>query len=128
MRLLLDTHTLIWWLMSDRSLTETARNAINDETNEVYVSAASAWEITTKFRGGKAPHLALIAADVAREILAEGFTELPISVSHGQHAGSFAGTHKDPFDRMLIAQALAENMMLVSNETLFDAYGVQRLW
>lgn len=128
MRLLLDTHALIWWLMNDPSLTAAARAAIRDEGNEVHVSAASAWEITTKFRGGKAPHLAAISGDVGREIATEGFAELPITVAHGQRAGSFIGAHKDPFDRMLIAQALSENLVLVSNEALFDAYGVKRLW
>lgn len=128
MRFLLDTHALIWWLMSDPSLSAAARAAIRDGENEVYVSAASAWEITTKFRGGKAPHLASISSDVGREVTAEGFAELPVTIAHGQLGGSLEGSHKDPFDRMLIAQALAENMVLVSNETLFDAFGVQRLW
>lgn len=128
MRLLLDTHALIWWLMNDRALASAAYAAISDRTNEIHVSAASAWEITTKYRIGKAPHLAAIADDVRREILAEGFSELPITMAHAQHAGAVAGAHKDPFDRMLIAQAMLEDMILVSNETVFDAFGIRRLW
>lgn len=93
----------------------------------MFVSAASAWEVTTKARLGK-----LIAGplgqDFAGEVRRQGFVPLPITLDHGQRAGSLPGHHRDPFDRMLIAQAQAQNLVLVSNETLFDAYGVQRLW
>lgn len=128
MRILLDTHAFIWWLENDPQLTIAAQMAIRDSLNEIFVSAASAWEITTKHRGGKAPGLTAIAGNVAREISSEGFTELPITVAHGQMGGSMAGSHKDPFDRMLIAQAMLENMTLISNETAFDTFGVTRLW
>lgn len=128
LRLLLDTHALIWWLMGDPALSAAARAAISDPASEIHVSAASAWEITTKYRIGKANHLTAIADDVRREVSAEGFGELPISMAHAQHAGSFAGAHKDPFDRMLIAQAMLEDLTLVSNETAFDAFGIRRLW
>lgn len=115
--------------MNDLSLSRQASDAVQSPSNRIFVSAATAWEITTKYRIGKLPAGASeVATDVAEAIRLEGFFELPVTVSHGQHAGSFAGTHKDPFDRMLIAQALTEDMLLVSNETLFDAYGVQRLW
>ncbi len=114
--------------MDHSDLSVAAGNAIREPANEIYISAASAWEITTKYRIGKAPHLADIAADVVLAIARPGFMELPVTVAHGQTSGALVGSHKDPFDRMLIAQALAENMTLVSNETLFDAYGVQRLW
>jgi PIN domain nuclease of toxin-antitoxin system len=70
----------------------------------------------------------MLATDVAAEIAAAGFTPLPVTVEHGQHAGALRGSHKDPFDRMLIAQALLEDLALVSNEALFDAYGVRRVW
>ena len=77
---------------------------------------------------GKLPAASLVAADVAAEIAAEGFVELPVTVRHAQRAGAISGPHKDPFDRMLIAQSLEETLTLVSNETLFDGYGVTRLW
>jgi PIN domain nuclease of toxin-antitoxin system len=128
MRLLLDTHAFLWWLADDASLSAAAESAIADSANIVQVSAATAWEITTKWRLGKLPGAALVAADVAREIAAEGFAELPVTVAHGQHAGALPGTHKDPFDRMLVAQALLEGMTLVSNEKALDPFGATRLW
>jgi PIN domain nuclease of toxin-antitoxin system len=128
-RLLLDTHAFLWWVFGDPKLSRQARDAlVNDEANEAFVSAASAWEITTKFRIGKLDDAAAIARDVAAAVAAEGFVELPISVVHAQIAGNLGGRHRDPFDRMLIAQALAEGLTLVSNERAFDAYGVKRLW
>ena len=128
MRLLLDTHAFIWWLTDDPSLSRAAHAAIGDPESSVFVSAAAAWEIATKFRIGKLPKHAVIAEDVGGWIGRMGFGELPVSVAHGQLAGALPGPHKDPFDRMLMAQAMAERMVLVSNETLFDAYGVKRLW
>ncbi|MGE5151859.1 MAG: type II toxin-antitoxin system VapC family toxin [Rhodospirillaceae bacterium] len=129
MRLLLDTHAFLWWVFGDPKLSREARLALADnEANEAVVSSASAWEITTKFRIGKLPHAAVVARDVGAAIAAEGFTELSISVGHAQSAGRLGGRHRDPFDRMLIAQALSEDLTLVSNERAFDAYGVKRLW
>lgn len=128
MRLLLDTHALLWWLDGDPSLAQAARHAIADETNEVFVSAASAWEITTKHRLGKLPGAAAVAADVGGCLASQGFVALPISLAHGERAGALPGPHRDPFDRMLIAQAMLEDLVLVSNEPAFDAYGARRLW
>lgn len=128
MKLLLDTHALIWWLAGDDSLSLRAREAIADEANSVAVSAASAMEVATKFRIGKLPGAALLANDFERIIAEQGFAELPISVHQARLAGAMAIDHKDPFDRFLIAQAQAEAMVLVSNEALFDRYAVERLW
>jgi PIN domain nuclease of toxin-antitoxin system len=128
MRLLLDTHALLWWLAGDARLPRAAQSAIADESNDVFVSAASAWEVTTKHRLGKLPGAGPLAVDFAREVRAQGFQPLPISLEHGQLAGALPGTHRDPFDRMLAAQARAELMALVSNETLFDEYGIARIW
>ena len=128
MDLLLDTHAFLWWLAEDPRLSAAARDAVADPSARVHVSAASAWEIATKHRLGKLPGAAVVAADVAAEIAAEAFVALPVTVLHGQQAGALPGPHRDPFDRMLIAQALHEGMTLVSNETAFDAYGVTRLW
>jgi len=128
MRLLLDTHAFIWWLMDDRRLPRATHDAIADGSNSIFVSAASAWEITTKHRIGKLTGASEIVADLDAVISGQGFKELSIAVKHGRAAGNLPGTHRDPFDRMLIAQAMIEEMILVSNEKLFDAYGVRRLW
>ena len=128
MRLLLDTHALLWWLAGDAQLSKPAREAIADETNEVLVSAASAWEVTTKHRLGKLPGAGPLAVDFAREVRRQGFQPLPITLEHGQVAGALVGTHRDPFDRMLVAQAREEKLALVSNEQLFDEFGVMRIW
>ena len=128
MRLLLDTHAFLWWLAGDQALSEAARVAIANPENEVFVSAASAWEIATKYRLGRLPGAAIVAADIASAVASQGFVELPINIRDGQTAGGLPAIHKDPFDRMLIAQAIAADMVIVSNEDLFNAYGVARLW
>ena len=94
----------------------------------MFFSAASAWEIATKHRLGKLPSVAALALDIAGAVDAQGFAELPIAVAHGARAGALPGPHGDSFDRMLIAQAIADDLVLVSNDTAFDAYGVRRLW
>lgn len=128
MQLLLDTHALLWWLVGSDRLSATARTAVGDSTNTVFVSAVSSWEVATKFRLGKLPSAAVVAQDLHRHVARQGFAELPVSFAHGQRAGSLPGLHRDPFDRMLIAQAQANDLALVSNEALFDAYGVRRVW
>jgi PIN domain nuclease of toxin-antitoxin system len=128
LRLLLDTHALIWWLAGDEALSRRAREAIQEEANGVAVSAASAMEVATKFRIGKLSGAAPLARDFEAIIAAQGFTELPISIRHARLAGEMNIVHKDPFDRLLIAQAQAEGMVLVSNEALFDSFAVQDLW
>ena len=128
MRLLLDTHTLLWWLDGDRRLSRRARTAIGDEENAVFVSAASAWELATKARLGKLPGAMDVATDVAGCLARQGFLELPISVLHAQRAGGLRIDHRDPFDRMLIAQAQMEDLPIVTNEVLFDGFGIERVW
>ena len=128
MRLLLDTHALLWWLDGDRQLSRTARRHLEEEDNTVLVSAASAWEITTKARLGKLPGALAVAADVAGVVSGQGFVALDITIVHAQRAGRLPGDHRDPFDRMLIAQAQLEDLPIVSNEVVFDRYGVNRIW
>lgn len=128
MRLLLDTHAFLWWLDGDRRLVKPARDLVADENNVVFISAASAWEIATKTRIGKLPGAAEVAASLADCVASQGFEPLVISVGHAQRAGALPGPHRDPFDRMLVAQAQAENLPIVSNDRIFDAYGVTRLW
>jgi PIN domain nuclease of toxin-antitoxin system len=105
-----------------------ARRAIADEENEVLVSVASVWEITTKARIGKLPGALDVALDVGAAIAAQGFTTLAILASHAQRAGSMPGEHRDRFDRMLAARAIEEAARLVSNEKALDAFGPTRLW
>jgi PIN domain nuclease of toxin-antitoxin system len=127
-RILLDTHALLWWLDGDGRLSKRARAAIGDVRTTCLVSAASAWEITTKARLGKLPGALAVAADVSGCLRSQQFTPLDISVDHAQRAGSLPGAHRDPFDRMLIAQAHAENLPVVSNDEVFDGFGVVRIW
>ena len=128
MRLLLDTHAFLWWLDGDRRLHIRIRHLIGDPVNEVLVSAASVWEITTKARLGRLPGAGDVAADVPACIQSQGFVPLPITVQHAQQAGALGGPHRDPFDRMLIVQAHVESVSIVSNETIFDDYRVTRIW
>jgi len=128
LRVLLDTHALLWWLSDDAALTRSARRTIADTKNTMIVSAASAWEIATKVRLGKLPTANDLAADFSGHLDRDVFQLLAISAEHGIRAGLLPGPHKDPFDRMLIAQAQAENMPIISNEILFESYGVRRIW
>lgn len=128
MRLLLDTHTLLWWLDGDRRLSRKARGLIAEEKNEVYVSAASAWEISTKVRIGKLPLATEVAATLPECVDSQGFEPLPITILHAQRADALPGPHRDPFDRMLAAQAQLENLPVVTNDKIFDRLGVVRIW
>ncbi len=128
MRVLLDTHALLWWLADSRRLSQRASAAIRNEANDVVVSAVSAWEIATKHRLGRLPEADGLAGDIRGAIVGQGFSELPISVADAERAGRLPGPHRDPFDRLLIAQALAHDLAIVSNERPFDRYGAPRLW
>ena len=128
MRLLLDTHALIWWTADCPLLSPAARQAIEDVENDVMVSAASAWEIATKYRLGRLPAAEALAVNITGAIIGQGFDPLPLTMEDGERAGSLSGPVQDPFDRMLIAQALSRNLLLVSIEAPFDHYGVRRLW
>lgn len=128
MRLLLDTHTFIWWFAGNARLSAPARQAIADEDNDVLISAASAWEISTKYRARRLPDAEGLAEDITGHIANENFEGLPITVEDAAHAGALPGPLRDPFDRLLIAQALGRNLVLISIETLFDQYGVRRIW
>lgn len=125
MRILLDSHALLWWLNGSPRLSAAARAAIAEESNEVLVSAASVWEIAIKIHLGKLPG---VPVDLCACIHEQEFKGLPITLQHGQRAAALPARHKDPFDRMLIAQAQAEGIPIVSNEELFDGYGVRRIW
>ncbi len=128
MKALLDTHTLLWWLDGNEHLSSTARRWIETDEHRILVSAASAWEIATKVRIDKLPGAQAVAANFQAYLISQGFTPLDITADHALRAGGLPGTHRDPFDRMLIAQAQALNIPLISNEHLFDHYGIQRIW
>jgi PIN domain nuclease of toxin-antitoxin system len=122
-RLLLDTHVFLWWLADSAELSDSARKAIADERNEVFVSAASGWEISIKRATGK-----LKAPDNLDALVEEsGFTPLPITFFHGEQAGALPVHHKDPFDRMLIAQAQAEGLLIVTRDPWIPRYGIKTL-
>ncbi len=128
MRALLDTHAFLWRVADSARLSGPARGAIADESNDIAVSAVSAWEIATKFRIGKLPGCDALALDVASHIAGHGFEELAIDVADAACAARLPGSHRDPFDRMLAAQALAHNVPMVSVDSVFDGFGVPRLW
>ena len=123
MRLLLDTHTFLWWLGESRRLGPKARSALSDPTNEVYVSAASAWEIAVKRAAGKleAP------GEISSWIQDSDFRELPIEVEHAIAAAELPRHHTDPFDRMLVAQAQIDDLTLVVDDEQIRKYDVPQL-
>ena len=128
MRFLLDTHTLIWWMTSDPHLSKVGRGLITDRANTAVISAVSAWEIATKVRLGRLPSAAELIEDFVGEMERQRIEILDVTAKHGIRAGSLPGPHKDPFDRMLIAQALGENIPILSNDQALDGYGITRLW
>jgi PIN domain nuclease of toxin-antitoxin system len=127
-KVLLDTHALLWWFADDSALPRQADALIDDPTNTVLVSAASAWEICTKVRIGKLPTGQILCDDFTGYLERFHFTPLPISIEHGRLAGRLPGLHKDPFDRMLAAQALVEGASLVTNDPSFAGFGVNVVW
>lgn len=128
MRLLLDTHALLWWHTDDHQLSRPAREALLDAGNEVWISAASAWEISTKQRLGKLPGLAPVADWFFELAAADSFQLLEMSAAHALRAGAFAMAHRDPFDRMLAAQAELERLSLVTCDAAFAEFKCSTFW
>ena len=126
--LLLDTHALLWWLLDSPELSATARAAIADPAQRVLVSAASAWELATKQRIGKLPEAGDIVTNFSAYLRKQRFEPLPISVDHALAAGRLPGPHRDPFDRMLMAQAQTEGADVVTADPVFRDYGVAVVW
>ena len=124
MSLLLDTHTLLWWLSDDPALKAEAREAIGQASTIIYVSAASAWEISIKKALGKLDS----PRDLHAALVANHFQPLPFTIVHAISAGQLPRHHDDPFDRMLIAQAQAEQLTLVTHDTMFRPYGIPIIW
>jgi len=127
-KVLLDTHALLWAVLSPSTLSRKASAVIADESNIILVSAASAWEIATKVRLGKLPG----AETFEREFLAvvddAGYTLLPIDAASALRAGRLTSDHRDPFDRILAAQALAQDIPILSTDTKLDTFGIRRIW
>jgi PIN domain nuclease of toxin-antitoxin system len=128
MKILLDTHALLWAAFRKDLLSERATRLIESPTNEILVSAASAWEIATKYRLGKLPFAQLLVEDFIPRVTSAGYTVLSISAEHALRAGRLPANHKDPFDRMLAAQAIHEDLPLLSNDEQLDVFGARRAW
>lgn len=127
-RLLLDTHTFLWWVFDDPRLSGLARDAICDPEATCLVSLASAWELAIKVSLGRLELTESVATFIEAEAALNGFILLPIQLAHIATVEGLAFHHRDPFDRLLAAQALAEAIPLVSADQAFDSYGVKRLW
>ncbi len=124
MRLLIDSHTLLWWFEGSSALAVTARNAIADPANEVLISIAALWELAIKQASGKLT----LPADLETMVVGEGFSVLSITFVHLRRFGTLPALHRDPFDRMMIAQALAEGIPIATVDRIFTGYGVQIVW
>lgn len=128
MRVLLDTHTLLWWWSEPQNLSARVIALLRDPANEIVVSAASAWEVATKHRIGKYPAGGRIITEWHDRLAKDGFHELAISAAHALRAGSLPGPHRDPFDRMLAAQGLLEALPVASTDQALSALGAERIW
>lgn len=127
MRVLLDTHVLIWWLEGSAKLSKRASALLSNPGNTILVSAATGWELAIKLNLGKID-VSFPVADMSRELGQEGFAELPIGMDDAVRAGLLPLHHRDPFDRLLVAQAQVLNLPILSADKLLDHYGIQRLW
>lgn len=127
-RLLLDTHAFLWWVDDAPELTPAARRAIADANNECYLSLASCWEMAIKSSLGKLRLTRPVERFVSEQITANGFTLLNIELRHTAKVEKLPFHHRDPFDRLLISQAISEKLTIVSGDRVFRDYGVKVLW
>jgi PIN domain nuclease of toxin-antitoxin system len=128
MKVLLDTHTLLWAALSPSSLSRKTRTIIADEANVILVSAASAWELATKVRLGKLPGAETLETEFLNVVDDAGYTLLAMEAADALRAGRLPGEHRDPFDRMLAAQAIARDIPILSNDVRLDVFSVSRIW
>ncbi len=124
MRLLIDSHAFLWWGEDSPALGSAARSAIADPVNEALISVAALWELTIKASSGKLT----LPADLETMAATLGFSVLSINFMHLRRLGLLPRVHRDPFDRMMIAQALAEGIPIITGDRAFAAYGVQTVW
>lgn len=125
--MLLDTHIFLWWLFDDPRLPSGVKEFIRNIDNIIYVSAASAWEISTKYRLGKLPEASEVAKDVPKWVTKAGFMALEVTLEHAQLAGSWNVAHRDPFDCMLAAQSKLEQLPLASVDSAMQEFPIRIL-
>lgn len=128
MRVLLDTHTFLWWILDAKELSARARSTIASPDNECLVSAASCWEMAIKASTGKLELDGTIDRFVPHHLAVNGFRELPVEMRHAAGVARLPFHHRDPFDRLLVSQALVETLTIVSADPVFRRYGVKRIW
>lgn len=127
MRVLLDTHAFLWWTTDDERLSLVAKHTIADDRNEIFVSAASAWEIATKRRLGKLDGTPLASERFSERVSADGFVHLPVNHLHALRAGTYPLGHRDPVDRILAAQSELQRLPLLTCDAAFLAFGIQTI-
>ena len=128
MRFLVDTHTFLWAILSPEKLSDRVTEIFTDREAELLLSIATPWEMAVKAGIGKLENGADILDDFEHRVTASGYGMLETSVKHAIRSGSLPRYHKDPFDRLLVAQALDLDLPILSRDTIFDAYGVRRIW
>ena len=128
MKLLLDTHAFLWWVGASRELSRKARSAVGSGRNECFVSMVSAWEIAIKVSLGSLRVEAALDRFLPEQLAANGFQPLPVDLKHAARVAALPFHHRDPFDRLLVAQALEEELAVVTADPVFARYGVKRVW
>jgi PIN domain nuclease of toxin-antitoxin system len=128
MQLLLDTHTFLWWVADAPELSARARGAVGAPDNECFLSAASCWEMAIKASNGKLELDGTVERFVPHHLSVNGFRELPVEIRHAARVSRLPFHHHDPFDRLLVSQALEEDLSIVSADPIFRRYGLKRIW
>ena len=128
MKILLDTHAILWWFFDDPKLSDTAREYIKTKDNQVLISSASAWEIATKYRLGKLPEAGEVVKRLPELMSISRISTLAITTDHALLAGSFDVNHRDPFDRMLAAQSKVEQIPLITVDPALHMFDIEIIW
>ena len=128
MRYLLDTHAFLWWVADDTRLSEAVRKVIKDSENEIMVSSASVWEMSIKTGVGRLRIPGDMTQFMSEQLATQGFSTLPINLHHALHVAKLPLLHRDPFDRMLIAQTIVENLVLITADSAMTQYEIPLLW